>query len=216
MGTKIATETRKLLREYGIRLKKSLGQNFLLDTNILQKIVASAGIAPEAEVLEIGRGLGALTELLVKEASTVVAVEIDQRLVGVLHQLFAEHSNLQVVHADILTVNLASFVAMHFQASQPLHVVANLPHYITSPIIIKLLRELPIFAHIVVMMQKEVAERLLAKPGSKEYGYLTVVVGYYATVRKIMPVSRQLFFPQPNVDSVVVALSPVSASGSQR
>ncbi|WP_048601135.1 16S rRNA (adenine(1518)-N(6)/adenine(1519)-N(6))-dimethyltransferase RsmA [Rubeoparvulum massiliense] len=205
----IATKSRTkvLLEKYGFSFKKSLGQNFLIDPNTLNRIAESADLTPQSGVLEIGPGIGALTEQLAKRAGKVVAIEIDQRLLPILRESLQEYKNVEVIHGDVLAVELAPILAQHFADCSDIHVVANLPYYITTPILMKLLEETnQQFTSIVVMMQKEVAERLAAAPGSKAYGSLSIACQYYADVEKLFTVSRKVFVPAPNVDSIVIRL----------
>lgn len=195
------------MQQYGLTVKKSLGQNFLIDTNIIHKIVAAAQLTDDCGVLEIGPGLGALTERLAQAARTVAAVEIDRRLVPVLQGTLAAYANVSIVHGDVLKLDLRRLVDEQFSPGQPISVVANLPYYITTSIMMKLLEaQLPL-RNIVVMIQKEVADRFAAKPGSKQYGSLSVAVRYYAEPQLVMSVPNTVFIPQPNVESAVIKLT---------
>ena len=165
--------TRAIMEAYGLTFKKSLGQNFLTDINILNKIVAAAEVTPEDDVIEIGPGIGALTEQLAKKAHQVLALEIDTRLLPVLAETLAPYDNVQVVHQDVLQADLKALIAKYFDGKHNLKIVANLPYYITTPIILHLLETKIDFERIVVMMQKEVADRLAATPGTKDYGSLS-------------------------------------------
>ena len=198
----------ELLRSSNLKPRKSLGQNFLVDANILDKIVQVAELDSETGVVEIGPGLGALTERLVERAGRVVAVEIDRELVTLLERKFAEEERLIIYNQDILQVALARIIEQELGEFKKIKVVANLPYSITSPIIIKLLSEELALESITIMVQKEVAERLSAKPGGKEYGSLTVYVNYYAKVETSFQVSRHVFLPKPEVDSAVVQIFP--------
>jgi 16S rRNA (adenine1518-N6/adenine1519-N6)-dimethyltransferase len=204
----ISAQTRALLSQHGIPLKKSLGQNFLTDMPILNKIVAAAQLTKNSAVLEIGAGLGALTERLAAEVKKVVAIEIDPRLIPVLQQLFAAHANVQVLHGDALQVDLAEILQQHLQEADTIHVVANLPYYVASPILIRLLEERLPWHNIVIMVQKEVADRLVAKPGTKDYSSFTVLVQYFAAVEVVTLVPSHVFVPRPKVDSTVLKLTP--------
>jgi len=182
--------TKEIINKYGFTLKKSLGQNFLIDQNILGKIVGAAQLDSTRGALEIGPGIGALTQQLAKEAGKVAAIEIDQRLIPILEDTLAPYANVKVVHGDVLAIS----------------VVANLPYYVTTPIIMKLLEERLPLENIVVMIQKEVAERMAAKPGGKEYGSLSVAVQFYCEPELVCIVPQTVFVPQPNVDSAVIRL----------
>lgn len=203
---RLAGTTRQRLKEYEITLKKSLGQNFLTDDTILERIVHTLELKPEDAVLEIGPGMGALTMPLAQRAKKLVAVEIDQRLVPILKQDFRSFDHVTIVHDDILKTDIVSLFETHFSLYERVHVAANLPYYITTPIIMRLLESGVSFQRLVLMMQKEVAERLAAKPGSKEYGSLSVAVQYYCDVEKKFSVPGAAFIPQPKVDSTVVRL----------
>lgn len=193
---------RQLLNAHGIRIKKRLGQNFLVDRNILQKIVAAAELEADDTVLEVGPGLGALTQALAERAGRVVAVEIDEQLIPVLHKTLAAYPNVTIVHADALRLDLGSLVP----GAAKVKVVANLPYYITSPLLMHFLEaDLPL-ERLVVMVQAEVAERLQAAPGSKAYGALTVAVQYRGEVTRVAKVPRTVFLPQPGVDSAILCL----------
>ncbi|XEC94995.1 16S rRNA (adenine(1518)-N(6)/adenine(1519)-N(6))-dimethyltransferase RsmA [Paenibacillus tarimensis] len=207
--TEVATpkRTQEIIRRYGFSFKKSLGQNFLIDQNILQKIVAAAELDETKGALEIGPGIGALTQHLARTADRVTAVEIDQRLIPILGDIFAGQSNVEIVHGDVLKLDLASLVESRFQGLSGVSVVANLPYYVTTPILMKLLEDKLPLQHIVVMIQKEVAERMAAKPGSKAFGSLSVAVQYYCEPKLVCEVPHTVFIPQPNVDSAVIKLS---------
>lgn len=201
------TRTRAIMETYGLTFKKSLGQNFLTDINILKNIVSAAQVGPADDVIEIGPGIGALTEQLAKKAHQVLALEIDERLLPVLGDTLAPYPNVRVVHQDILKANLNELIAQNFDGQHQIKIVANLPYYITTPIIMHLLESGIKFAEIVVMMQKEVADRLAAKPGSKDYGSLSIAVQYQMDAKTAFIVPKTVFIPQPKVDSAIVALS---------
>ncbi|MCQ9210133.1 16S rRNA (adenine(1518)-N(6)/adenine(1519)-N(6))-dimethyltransferase RsmA [Granulicatella seriolae] len=201
------SRTKEIMARHGLEVKKSLGQNFLVDSNILTRMLDEAGVSKETNVIEIGPGIGALTERLARAAKKVVAFEIDQRLLPVLDETLAPYDNVNVIHADILEVNLAETLSQEFDLSEPLLVVANLPYYITTPIIMNLLESgLPIdgFA---MMMQKEVAQRMTAQPGTKAYGSLTVAIQYWCQARIGFIVPRTVFNPPPNIDSAILILT---------
>jgi 16S rRNA (adenine1518-N6/adenine1519-N6)-dimethyltransferase len=209
MNKDIATplRTKELLAKYGFSFKKSLGQNFLIDTNILNQIVQAAHIDQEVGVIEVGPGIGALTEQLAKNAGKVLSFEIDQRLLPVLQETLSPYDNIHIVHQDILKADIAPMVQEYLSEFQRISVVANLPYYVTTPILLHFLESDVRFEHIVVMIQKEVADRIAAKPGTKEYGSLSIAVQYYAEskVEKVIP--KTVFIPQPNVDSAVLKLT---------
>lgn len=198
--------TKEIISKYGFTLKKSLGQNFLIDQNILGKIVSAAQLDATRGALEIGPGIGALTQQLAKEAGKVAAIEIDQRLIPILEDTLSPYANVKVVHGDVLKLNLHEVVAQHLNDVEAISVVANLPYYVTTPIIMKLLEERLPLENIVVMIQKEVAERMAAKPGGKEYGSLSVAVQFYCEPELVCIVPQTVFVPQPNVDSAVIRL----------
>jgi 16S rRNA (adenine1518-N6/adenine1519-N6)-dimethyltransferase len=202
----IPGRTREILRRHGITLKKSLGQNFLTDANILWEIVQAADLSEDSGVIEIGPGIGALTEQLAQHAKKVIAIELDQRLLPILQELFVDQPHVEVIHGDALQVDLHQIIATRFPEIDTLHVVANLPYYVTSPILIRLLEQKLPLQNIVIMIQKEVAERLIAKPGTKEYGSLSVLVQYYAKPTIVTRVPNTVFIPRPQVDSAVVKL----------
>lgn len=198
--------TRAILKQHNIQLKKSLGQNFLTDENILRKIIKAAEISDKDGVLEIGPGIGALTQHLAEAADQVVAIEIDERLTLVLDKLFGTHPNVAIVPGDILEIDLESLITRYFSDVASLHVVANLPYYITTPILLKLLHTPKRFDHLVVMIQKEVAERMAAKPGGKEYGSLSIAVQFYSEPELVMHVPPTVFIPPPKVGSAIIRL----------
>jgi len=201
--------TQAIMNQYGINTKKSLGQNFLTDINILHNIVSAGNVTEADNVVEIGPGIGALTEQLARAAKQVLAFEIDERLVNVLNDTLAPYENVTVVNQDVLKVDLATEFVEHFaDPKAPLKLVANLPYYITTPILMQVLESGIPFESIVVMMQKEVADRLSAKPGTKEYGSLSLAVQYRMSAHVAFTVSRTSFVPNPNVDSAIVVLEP--------
>lgn len=204
----IATPTRTfdILKRHGFTFKKSLGQNFLIDTNVLHNIVSSADIDAQTGVIEIGPGIGSLTEQCAKVAKKVVAFEIDQRLLPILDETLAPYDNITILNQDILQADVNEVIAQHFQDCNKIMVVANLPYYITTPILMKLLEEKVAVDGFVVMMQKEVADRLTAQPQTKAYGSLSIAVQYYTTCHTEFIVPKNVFTPAPNVDSAVVKL----------
>ena len=203
------TRTRAIMEKYGIHAKKGFGQNFLTDLNVLKNIVSAAEITRDDNVIEIGPGIGALTEQLAQAAGEVLALEIDQDLIPVLAEVLAPYDNVTVLNQDVLQANLPELIKQQFtDPSRPIKVVANLPYYITSPILMNLLAAPVDWAAICVMMQKEVAQRLTAQPGTKQYGALTLAIEYQMTAEIAFNVSRRVFVPAPNVDSAIVVLKP--------
>jgi 16S rRNA (adenine1518-N6/adenine1519-N6)-dimethyltransferase len=209
MHKDIATpvRTKEILKKYGFSFKKSLGQNFLIDPNILRNIVGYADLTKESAAIEIGPGIGALTEHLARAAGKVVSFEIDQRLLPVLEDTLSPYSNVKIVHSDVLKADVANIIKEELAHYKDIMVVANLPYYVTTPILLKLITEnLPIRG-MVVMMQKEVADRISATPGTKAYGSLSIAVQYYMNAEVVMTVPKTVFMPQPNVDSAVLRLT---------
>ncbi|HFV0215557.1 TPA: 16S rRNA (adenine(1518)-N(6)/adenine(1519)-N(6))-dimethyltransferase RsmA [Streptococcus agalactiae] len=200
------TVTRAILERHGFTFKKSFGQNFLTDTNILQKIVDTAEIDKGVNVIEIGPGIGALTEFLAENAAEVMAFEIDDRLIPILAGTLARFDNVQVVNQDILKADLQTQIQAFKNPDLPIKVVANLPYYITTPILMHLIGSKIPFAEFVVMMQKEVADRISAMPNTKAYGSLSIAVQYYMTAKVSFIVPRTVFVPAPNVDSVILKM----------
>ncbi|CCW42849.1 TPA: 16S rRNA (adenine(1518)-N(6)/adenine(1519)-N(6))-dimethyltransferase RsmA [Streptococcus agalactiae] len=200
------TVTRAILERHGFTFKKSFGQNFLTDTNILQKIVDTAEIDKGVNVIEIGPGIGALTEFLAENAAEVMAFEIDDRLIPILADTLARFDNVQVVNKDILKADLQTQIQAFKNPDLPIKVVANLPYYITTPILMHLIESKIPFAEFVVMMQKEVADRISAMPNTKAYGSLSIAVQYYMTAKVAFIVPRTVFVPAPNVDSAILKM----------
>ncbi|MTT32976.1 16S rRNA (adenine(1518)-N(6)/adenine(1519)-N(6))-dimethyltransferase RsmA [Terrilactibacillus sp. BCM23-1] len=199
-------QTQDIIKQHDFTFKKSLGQNFLIDENILSNIVSAADVTDASYVIEIGPGIGALTQLLAERAKKVVAIEIDERLKPILFKTLNGHSNVTVRFGDVLKVDLHQIIKEEFPDGAEIKVIANLPYYVTTPILMRLLTsQLPI-TDIVVMIQKEVAERLEASPGEKSYGSLSIAVQYMAEPRIMMAVPKTVFIPQPNVDSAVIRL----------
>lgn len=198
--------TKEIIQRHGFSFKKSLGQNFLIDQNILQKIVDAAGLDESKGALEIGPGIGALTEKLAQSAKTVTAIEIDQRLLPILTEVLAPYPHVHVRHGDVLKLDLREVFATDFKEVDKVSVVANLPYYVTTPILMRLLEEKLPLENIVVMIQKEVAARMAASPGTKDYGSLSIAVQYYCEPEVVCIVPPTVFIPQPNVESAVIRL----------
>ncbi len=198
-------ETIAVLNRYGFRFQKKYGQNFLIDSHVLDKIIDAAGIGPEDFVLEIGPGIGTLTQYLAEAAGEVVAVEIDPRLIPVLEDTLSEYQNVTVINEDILKVDLTA-LAEEKNQGKPIKVVANLPYYITTPIIMGLFeQEIPLDS-VTVMVQKEVAQRMMTGPGTKDYGALSLAVQYYSHPEIMANVPPNCFIPRPAVGSAVIRL----------
>jgi len=195
-----------LLKKYDFSIQKKYGQNFLIDDNILNGIVEAADIDNNDTVLEIGPGLGALTGLLCRRAKKVIAVEIDKMLISILGESLAGYDNLTLINDDILKIDINDLAAENSDNKSKIKVVANLPYYITTPVIMALLEKENCISSITVMIQKEVAQRMNEKPGSKAYGALSLAVQFYAKTNYIMTVSKNCFIPKPEVDSAVIRL----------
>ena len=195
------TETKSMLNKYNIKANKSLGQNFLINDDILEKIINSAEITKEDTVIEIGPGLGTLTNKLLENAKKVIAVEVDFKMAQLLKDRFKNSNNLQIINEDILKLDLKKIIAGKTK------VVANLPYYITTPIIMKLLEEKLELESITVMVQKEVAQRIVEIPGGKNCGAITYAIHYYTKPEHIIDVSKDMFLPSPKVDSAVIKLN---------
>lgn len=200
------SRTRALLDQYRFDFKKSLGQNFLVDVNIINKIIDASDIDETTGIIEVGPGMGSLTEQLAKHAKKVMSFEIDHRLIPVLKDTLAPYDNVTIINEDILKADIATAVNEHLKDCDKIMVVANLPYYITTPILLNLMQQdIPIDGY-VVMMQKEVGERLNAEVGTKAYGSLSIVTQYYTETSKVLTVPKTVFMPPPNVDSIVVKL----------
>lgn len=203
---------KEIINSHGFKVRKALGQNFLMDANIIDKIVNAADLAAEDLVFEIGPGLGVLTRRLARSAGKVIAVEIDQNLLPILQETLADFNNVQIVHADALKVNFDLVAAEHTAGAfgtkaKAFNLVANLPYYITTPILMHLLTSGFNLNKMVVMMQKEVADRLQASPGGKDYGSLSVAVQYYTVPEIVARVPKTVFYPAPEVESAVIRLT---------
>ena len=200
-----AARTKEVLSKYNMSAKKKFGQNFLIDSGVLDGIVEASGVTKEDCVLEIGPGIGSLTQYLAEAAKRVVSVEIDKTLIPVLNDTLSEYDNVTIINEDILKVDIESIVK-EYNEGRAIKVVANLPYYITTPIIMKLFESGAPIDSITVMVQKEVADRMVMGTGNKDYGSLSLAVGYYANATALMNVPPGSFIPQPNVGSAVVHL----------
>lgn len=199
-------KTIEIIKKYEFAFQKKYGQNFLIDPHVLDKIIAAAGVTKEDCVLEIGPGIGTMTQYLAENARYVVAVEIDSNLIPILNETLKDYHNVTVLHNDILKVDMNKLV-QEYNGGRPIKVVANLPYYITTPIIMGLFEgEVPI-DNITVMVQKEVADRMQVGPGSKDYGALSLAVQYYALPYIVANVPPNCFMPRPNVGSAVIRLT---------
>jgi len=202
------SRTKEILEKYGFSFKKSLGQNFLTEPNILRNIVAAADIDKEVNVIEVGPGIGALTEHLARSANQVLAYEIDRRLIPVLADTLRPYPNVEVICQDVLKTDLEADIKTVFGTSdKPLKVVANLPYYITTPIMMHFLESSVDISEMVIMLQKEVADRITAKPSTKAYGSLSIAIQYYMEASVAFIVPKTAFVPQPNVDSAILKLT---------
>ena len=197
--------TMDLVKRHGFKFTKSLGQNFLIDDNIVDKIVAGAGIGPSDKIIEVGPGIGTLTREMASRAGALMAVEIDKNLIPILTDTLGDYENVKIVNEDIIKADIRGLIDENLSGG-PVKLVANLPYYITTPIIMRFLEEDINVTDIVVMVQKEVAERMNAQPGGKDFGALSVAVQFYCDTEIVAKVPRHLFVPQPNVDSIVIAL----------
>lgn len=197
--------TRYILEKYGIRARKKYGQNFLIDANVIRGIIDAAQITEDDCVLEIGPGIGSMTQLLSESAGKVICVEIDESLQPVLEETLEDCGNVRILWQDILKTDLKQ-ICEEYNGGRPLKVVANLPYYVTTPILMQLLEQDHVFSSITVMVQKEVADRIRSGPGSKEYGALSLAVQYFADPEAVMTVSPSSFIPRPGVDSSVLCL----------
>lgn len=204
LGTPSATK--EIINKYSFAFQKKFGQNFLIDSNVLESIIKGAEITKDDFVLEIGPGIGTMTQYLCEAARQVVAVEIDKMLIPILEDTLSEYDNVEVINQDVLKVDIKS-LAEEKNNGKPIKVVANLPYYITTPIIMGLFESGVPIDSITIMVQKEVADRMQTGPGSKDYGALSLAVQYYATAKVILNVSATCFMPRPNVDSAVIKLT---------
>ena len=206
MSKAIATpsRTKEILETYDLFTKKNYGQNFLIEPGIVEKIARSAVISEHCVVIEIGPGIGALTQQLAYLAQKVIAFEIDERLPKILRETLAEFDNVEIVNQDFLKVDIAAYVKSYTEQGYDVVVAANLPYYITTPILFQLFEAQAPIASITVMMQKEVADRFSAKPNSKDYNALSIITQYRCEVKPLMKVPSSVFQPKPAVDSAVV------------
>ena len=198
--------TIEVIKKYEFCFQKKFGQNFLIDGHVLDKIIAGAGVTKDDMVLEIGPGIGTMTQYLAEAAGKVVAVEIDRNLLPILQETLSDYDNVKVIHADVLSLDLEKLVREE-NGGRPIKVVANLPYYITTPIIMALFEQHVPLANVTVMVQKEVAARMKSGPGSKDYGALSLAVQYYAEPYIVANVPCNCFMPRPNVDSAVIRLT---------
>ena len=205
----ILEETRYIMKKYGIKANKSLGQNFLINNEVVESIVGSSEITEEDMVIEIGPGLGTLTKYLLEKAGKVLCIELDTRMIKILEDRFSTYKNFEVVNEDVLKVNLNEIISKNKKEGniQNVKIVANLPYYITTPIIMKLLEDRLDIKSITVMIQKEVADRLIEIPGGKNTGAITYSVYYYCESEKIMEVPNSSFIPEPEVTSEVIKMT---------
>ena len=203
----IPQNTIEVLQKYNFNFQKKFGQNFLIDTHVLEKIIEESGITKDDFVLEIGPGIGTMTQYLCENAREVAAVEIDKNLIPILADTLSAYDNVEVINDDILKVDINK-LAEEKNGGKPIKVVANLPYYITTPIIMNVLESGIPFADMTVMVQKEVAQRMCAGPGTKAYGALSIAVQFYTDPRILFTVPPHCFVPQPEVDSTVIQLVP--------
>ena len=197
--------TKQVVEKHGFKFSKSLGQNFLIDDNVIDSILDGARLSEGDKIIEVGPGIGTLTREMGKVADKVVAIEIDKTLIPILKETLSDLENVEVVNKDILKVDVQELVKEKLSGG-PVKLVANLPYYITTPIVMKFLEEDIPVTDIVVMVQKEVADRMNAGPGTKDYGALSVAVQYYCETEIVAKAPRHMFIPQPNVDSTVIGL----------
>ena len=197
--------TKEVVNKHNFKFSKSLGQNFLIDDNVIDRILEGARLSETDRIIEVGPGIGTLTREIGKVAENVVAIEIDKTLIPILKETLADLDNVEVVNEDILKVDVQGLINEKLNGG-PVKLVANLPYYITTPIVMKFLEEDIPVTDIVVMVQKEVADRMNAKPSTKDYGALSVAVQYYCDTEIVAKAPRHMFVPQPNVDSIVIGL----------
>ena len=196
------------LQKHNFKFKKKFGQNFITDGNLLQKIVDAGEVGPDDVIIEVGPGAATLTKALARQAKAVISIEIDGDLIPIIEETMAEFDNFYLVQGDALRLDLDALIAEKLGAPHRCKVIANLPYYITTPLVMHFLEQGFSIDRIVIMVQKEVAERFAAQPGTKDYGAITVSLQYYGAVRNAFLVPRQMFIPQPDVDSAVVDIMP--------
>ena len=200
------SRTKEILKTHGFTFKKSLGQNFLIDANVIHKVLDRADVNGDTAVIEVGPGIGSLTEQIDKRAGKVVAYEIEQRLIPVLNDTLSPYNNIKVINEDILKADVSGMIEEELAAFEEVVVIANLPYYITTPILMNfLMQKLPIDRYY-VMMQKEVGERISAEPSTKAYGSLSIAIDYYTEAKTVQNVPKAVFMPAPNVDSIIVEM----------
>lgn len=202
----IPSNTIAVLQKYGFNFQKKYGQNFLIDTHVLEKIISASEIGPDDCVLEVGPGIGTMTQYLAESAKKVIAVEIDDHLIPILKDTLSAYDNVTVIHGDILKVDVQK-LCDDYNGGRPIKVVANLPYYITTPIIMGLFESHVPLSSITIMVQKEVADRMQVGPGAKDYGALSLAVQYYAKPEIVANVPPNCFIPRPNVGSAVIRLT---------
>ena len=200
-------ETRYILKKYNIKANKRLGQNFLINDKVIENIVKAAEVTEDDLIIEIGPGLGTLTSKLLEKAGKVIAVELDENMIKILEDRFKLYKNFYLINEDILKIDLKELIASNLNNLKKVKIVANLPYYITTPIIMKLLEDKLAIDSITVMVQKEVADRITARPGDKLSGAITYSVNYYAEAEKVILVGKESFIPSPEVDSEVIKLN---------
>ncbi|AKL93606.1 ribosomal RNA small subunit methyltransferase A [Clostridium aceticum] len=198
-------KTKEIIEQYQFKFSKSLGQNFLIDQNILEKIVEGAGVTKEDDVIEVGPGIGSLTQHIAEKGKSVVAIEIDRSLLPILKNTLQAYDNVEVIHEDVLKLDLHHLIQEKFHGKK-VKVIANLPYYVTTPIVMKFLEEKVPLLSMTVMIQQEVARRMEAKPSTKDYGALSIAVQYYCQPKILLKVPPSVFIPQPKVDSTVIRL----------
>ena len=205
---KLLEETKTIMKKYGIKANKDLGQNFLINNEVVENIINSSEVSKEDLIIEIGPGLGTLTKELLKKAGKVICIELDKKMIKILKERFISYSNLEIINDDVLKVNLKELINKYkgHDNIKKVKIVANLPYYITTPIIMKLLEDKLDIESITVMIQKEVADRLIDIPGGKYTGAITYTIFYYCESEKIMEVPSDSFIPEPDVTSEVIKM----------